>query len=98
MYRPQFDALQLQHFYRAIDFLDEYKDEIEERLYYWHTDLFSGQLDLVFFDMTSTYVEGEAGAVDLLDYGHSKDHRPDRLQVMIGILMSRDGIPSCFSR
>lgn len=93
VYRPQFDALQLHHFYRAIDFLDEFKDTIEQKLFYRHTDLFSGQLDLVFFDTTSTYVEGSAGAFDLLDYGHSKDHRPDRLQVMIGLLMSRDGMP-----
>ncbi|GAB6172354.1 IS1634 family transposase [Paradesulfitobacterium aromaticivorans] len=93
VYRPQFDALQLQHFYKAIDFLDENKDAIEEKLFYRHTDLFSSQLDLVFFDTTSSYVEGEAGAFDLLQYGHSKDHRPDRLQVMIGILMSRDGMP-----
>ena len=41
----------------------------------------------------STYVEGDAGAFNLLDYGHSKNYRPDRLQVMIGVLMSRDGIP-----
>ncbi len=93
VYRPQFESLQLHHFYRALDFLDENKDVIEEQLYYRHTDLFSGQLDLVFFDTTSTYVEGDVGAFDLLDYGHSKDHRPDRLQVMIGVLMSRDGIP-----
>jgi len=93
VYRPQFDALKLHHFYRAIDFLDENKETIEQKLFYRHTDLFSGQLDLVFFDTTSTYVEGSAGAFDLLDYGHSKDHRPDRLQVMIGLLMSRDGMP-----
>ena len=93
VYRPQFDELKLHHLYRAIDFLDEHKDTIEEQLFFRHTDLFTSQLDLVFFDTTSTYVEGDAGQFDLLDYGHSKDHRPDRLQVMIGILMSRDGIP-----
>jgi len=93
VYRPQFDELKLHHLYRAIDFLDENKETIEEQLFFRHTDLFSSQLDLVFFDTTSTHVEGAAGAFDLLDYGHSKDHRPDRLQVMIGILMSRDGIP-----
>lgn len=93
VYCPPFESLQLHHFYRAIDFLDENKEVIEEQLYFQHTDLFSGQLDLVFFDTTSTYVEGNTGAFDLLDYGHSKDHRPDRLQVMIGVLMSRDGIP-----
>lgn len=93
VYRPEFEPLQLHHFYRAIDFLDEHKDEIEEKLFFRHTDLFTSQLDLVFFDTTSTYVEGDAGAFDLLDYGHSKDHRPDRMQVMIGVLMSRDGMP-----
>lgn len=93
VYRPQFDDLKLHHLYRSLDFLEENKEIIEEQLFFRHTDLFSSQLDLVFFDTTTTYVEGEAGAFDLLNYGHSKDHRPDRLQVMIGILMSRDGIP-----
>ncbi|BAE86371.1 hypothetical protein DSY4582 [Desulfitobacterium hafniense Y51] len=93
VYRPDFETLKLHHFYKAIDFLDENKDTIEEQLFFHHTNLFTQQLDLVFFDTTSTYVEGDAGAFDLLEYGHSKDHRPDRLQVMIGILMSRDGIP-----
>jgi len=93
VYRDEFETLQLSHFYKALDFLDENKNAIEEKLYFRHTDLFTSQLDLVFFDTTTTYVEGGAGAFDLLDYGHSKDHRPDRMQVMIGVLMSRDGMP-----
>jgi len=92
VYRPSFDSLQLQHFYRSLDFLAEHKNAIEETMFASQTDLFNRQLDLVFFDTTSTYLEGEA-ATGLAAYGYSKDHRPDRLQVMIGILMTRDGTP-----
>lgn len=91
--REGFENLKLHHFYRAIDFLDESKDTIEEKLFFMNTDLFSSQLDLVFFDTTSTYVNGGEGAVDLLEYGYSKDHRPDRLQVIIGVLISKTGLP-----
>jgi transposase len=90
--REEFDDLKLHNFYRAIDFLDANKEAIENQLYFRNSDLFT-QMDLVFFDTTSTYVEGGAGELELLNYGYSKDHRPDRLQVIIGVLMTRDGIP-----
>jgi len=92
IYRPEFASLELHHFYRSLDFLADYKDEIEESLFVGQTDLFSRTLDLVFFDTTSTYFEGQA-AEGLAQYGHSKDHRSDRLQIVIGILMTRDGLP-----
>lgn len=47
---------------------------------------------MVFWDTTSTYFEGN-GPAELGDYGYSKDHRPDRIQVMIGVVMTRSGIP-----
>ncbi len=53
VYRPQFDGLHLHHFYRAIDFLYENKNIIEEKLFSRHTDLFTRQLDLAFIDTTS---------------------------------------------
>lgn len=55
-------------------------------------DLFHLGLDVVFWDTTSTYFEGR-GPEGLVSYGHSKDSRPDRLQVVIGLLMTQEGIP-----
>ncbi|HAA89971.1 MAG TPA: IS1634 family transposase [Peptococcaceae bacterium] len=92
VYRPQFEQLELHHFYRSLDFLAENKGEIEVQLFERVKNLFNLELDLVFWDTTSTYFEGK-GAENLAEYGFSKDHRPDRLQVIIGILMTRDGIP-----
>jgi len=58
------------------------KDVIEERLFARRRDLFSS-LSLVFFDTTSICFEG-AGGESLGQYGHSKDQRPDRKQVVVG--------------
>ncbi|MGI9951970.1 IS1634 family transposase [Moorellaceae bacterium AZ2] len=55
-------------------------------------DLFNLKLDLVLWDTTTTYFEGRA-AEGLAEYGYSKDNRPDGVQIMIGVLMSRDGFP-----
>lgn len=55
------------------------------------------RLDLVFYDITSTYFEGERSLVedDFRRYGYSRDHRPDRRQVVVGMVMTREGIPLC---
>ncbi len=54
-------------------------------------------LDLVFYDITSTYFEGERSLVDddFRRYGYSRDHRPDRRQIVIGMVMTREGMPLC---
>ncbi len=56
-------------------------------------DLFS-DLELVFFDTTSIYFEGQGGT-DLGQYGHSKDHRPDRKQMVVGAVLDAKGRPLC---
>jgi len=74
--------------------LGENKNEVEERLFAAHRDLFT-RLRLVYFDTTSFYFEGEGGD-ELGQYGHSKDHRPDRRQVVVGALLTQEGRPlSC---
>jgi len=104
------DSLSLHHLYRAMAWLGEplpetpqegatplvvrtTKDWIEEALFARRRDLFS-HLDLVFFDTTSIYFEGEGGQT-LGWYGHSKDHRPDRLQMVVGVVMDSGGNPVC---
>jgi len=104
------EQLELQHFYRAMAWLGEAlpegaqdgatpfaprctKDLIEEALFARRRDLYT-QLDLVFFDTTSIYFEG-AGGETLGQYGHSKDHRPDLKQMMVGVILDNHGNPVC---
>jgi len=69
------------------------KDAFEEAMFDRRRDLFS-ELELVFFDTTSIYFEG-AGGTGLGQYGHSKDHRPDRKQMVVGAVLDGDGRPLC---
>lgn len=92
VHRPEFEQLQLHHYYTSLEVLAENKDEIEVQLFDRVRDLFNIDLDLVFWDTTSTYFEGK-GPEDYAQYGYSKDKRPDRLQIMVGILMTKEGIP-----
>jgi len=89
-----FDGLQLQHLYRSMDFLAEHKEQIECQLFDRSRNLFDVQVDLVFFDTTTIYFEGN-GPSELAEYGYSKDHRPDRKQLLVGVVMSRSGFPLC---
>jgi len=104
------DALQLHHLYRAMAWLGEelpqdqqkdktpfaprcVKDRIEEELFAHRRDLFT-ELQLVFFDTTSTYFEGNGGET-LGQRGYSKDHRPDLKQMIIGAILDGQGRPIC---
>ncbi len=102
------EKLSLHHFYRAMSFLGEEvadqegatpfaprctKDLIEEGMFSERRDLFTG-LDLVFFDTTSIYFEGEGGQT-LGHKGHSKDHRPDLNQMVVGVVIDSHGKPVC---
>lgn len=69
------------------------KDRIEEALFDRRRDLFSS-LDLVFFDTTSIYFEGEGGQ-ELGKRGFSKDHRPDLKQMIVGAVIDDQGAPIC---
>jgi transposase len=69
------------------------KDAFEEALFDRRRDLFS-HLDLMFFDTTSIYFEGEGG-VELGQYGHSKDHRTDCKQMVVGVILDGEGRPLC---
>jgi hypothetical protein len=87
-----FPGLRLPHFYRTVGWLWRRKERIERHLYERDRDLFNAGLDLVFFDTTSTYFEGRSweGWAKL---GKSRDHRPDHLQLILGVVMRRDGVP-----
>jgi hypothetical protein len=84
------DEVDLHHLYRAMQFLGEEKDAVEEALFAATRDLFSS-LRLVFFDTTSLYFHGEGD--ELGAHGHSRDHRPELRQVVVGALLAEDGRP-----
>ena len=69
------------------------KDLVEEALFERGRHLFS-ELGLVFFDTTSISFEGR-GRESIAQYGHSKDHRPDFRQMIVGIALDLDGRPLC---
>jgi transposase len=69
------------------------KDLIEEALFARRRDLFT-DLDIVFFDTTSIYFEGEGGET-IGQRGHSKDHRPDLKQMVVGMVLDHNGNPLC---
>jgi len=102
------DDLFLHHIYRAMGFLGEelleqrdampfsprcIKDLVEEEIFFDQRNLFSG-LDLVFFDTTSIYFEGNGGET-LGKKGLSKDHRPDLNQMVVGAVIDDNGKPIC---
>jgi len=104
------EDLDLHHFYRAMGWLGTplpkeqqdgatpfaprcTKDLIEEDLFARRRNLFTG-LDLVFFDTTSIYFEGNGGET-IGQYGHSKDHRPDLKQLVVGMVLDSQGNPVC---
>ncbi len=86
------EPLQLHHYYRALDHLAEHIQEIEDLLWKGKDQLFGPEVRLVFFDTTSSYFEGE-GPSGLAAYGYSKDHRPERKQIVIVVAMREDGLP-----
>lgn len=79
--------------YRALDRLLPHKDVLEMHLQSRLGTLFSLEYDLLLYDVTSTYFEGVAAANPQAQRGHSRDHRRDCKQVLIGLVVTRDGYP-----
>jgi transposase len=79
--------------YAALDVLLACKEAIEKHLRQRLGDLFDLEYDLLLYDVTSTYFEGQCGANPLAQRGYSRDSRPDCLQVCIGLVVTREGIP-----
>jgi hypothetical protein len=107
---PDADGLGLHHLYRAMAWLGEelpaeeqggatpfaprtVKDLIEEELFACRRDLFS-ELSVVFLDTTSLSFTG-AGGEKLGERGYSKDHRPDLMQMIVGVVIDAEGRPVC---
>ena len=79
--------------YRALDMLLPHKGEMEKHLKERLGELFNLEYDLLLYDVTSTYFEGQSASNGQAMLGYSRDHRSDCKQVCIALVVSRDGFP-----
>jgi len=94
---PSAREVQLQHLYRAMDFLDDCHEDLERALYEHRRTLFD-RVELVYYDTTSTYFEHDSPGDEPDEYGlrqlgYSRDVRPDRKQIVIGLAVDQQGLP-----
>ncbi|WP_189244252.1 IS1634 family transposase, partial [Planobispora rosea] len=95
---PHLAAMDDDQAYRAMDLLVEAdtQGEVQEAVFFAVAHLLNLEVDLLFFDTTSTYFERdeeETGQSAFRTYGKSKDHRDDLPQIVIGLAVTREGIP-----
>src|SRR6266568_7819098 len=106
VFLPDGAALELHHLYGAMDFLEEHKLEIEREVYSRMADLMNADVDLIFYDTTSLHFEtDEEDEQEVTDRrtgrkyepqrrrGHSKNGRGDAPQIVVGLAITRDGLP-----
>jgi len=79
--------------YRALDQLLPHKAALEAHLKDRLGQLFAIQYDLLLYDVTSTYFEGEATRNPQAQRGYSRDHRPDCKQINLALVVTREGLP-----
>jgi transposase len=79
--------------YAGMDQALRHKDAIEKHLRGRVGELFAPNQELLIYDVTSTYFEGQCKSNPMAKRGHSRDHRPDCLQVCIGLVVTEDGLP-----
>ncbi len=79
--------------YRCLDRLGAHKAAFEKHLAARWRDLFGATYDIILYDLTSTYFEGEAPAVGPAQRGYSRDHRPDCKQLVVALVVTAEGFP-----
>ena len=102
VFLPSAGEVGLQHLYRAMDFLEENKADVEKSVYFAMADLMNADVDLIFYDTTSLHFEideedhdptEEATSPALRKRGYSKNGREDAPQIVVGLAVTRDGLP-----
>jgi transposase len=89
--------MELQHIYRSLDILCQHKELIEQSLYLYRKDLFSINVDIVLYDLTTLRFESTRTDMgELRKFGYSKEMRSDCTQVVFGLLTDTEGIPLSF--
>lgn len=79
--------------YRCLDRIVAHKPALEKHLADKWRDLFGASFDILLYDLTSTYFEGDAAEVTSAERGYSRDHRPDCLQVVLALVVTPEGFP-----
>lgn len=79
--------------YRCLDRLLPHKTKLEQHLKERYGELFAAEFDVLLYDLTSTYVEGQAAKNPMAQRGYSRDHRPDCKQVVIALMVNAEGFP-----
>ena len=87
------DVVNDDRLYRALDELLPHKVRLEQHIRRRLGELFSLDYDLLLYDVTSTYFEGQVTGNTQAQRGHSRDHRPDCKQVCIALVVTREGVP-----
>ena len=87
------EQVHLQRLYRTLDVLVPHKEAVEKHLAERLGELFDLDYDLLIYDITSTYFEGEARKNPQARRGYSRDKRPDCKQVCIALVVTTDGVP-----
>lgn len=104
VYLPSAQALSLHHLYFAMDFLEDHKEALEKAIYFKMADLMNADVDVIFYDTTSLHfeIDEEDEATQrhhgrdyepLRKRGHSKNGRGDAPQIVVGLAVTRDGLP-----
>jgi transposase len=79
--------------YRCLDHLLPHKAKLERHLKGRYGELFAAEFDVLLYDLTSSYVEGQAEKNPMMQHGYSRDHRPDCKQVVIALIVNTEGFP-----
>ena len=79
--------------YRCLDRMLPHKTKLEQHLKQRYGELFGAEFDVLLYDLTSTYVEGAAEKNPMMRRGYSRDHRPDCEQMVIALIVNREGFP-----
>ena len=91
-----FTVAEKDRLYRCLDRVREHKQDLFVHLQQRWKDLFDAEFDVLLYDLTSTYVEGEAEQNPKAKYGYSRDGRPDCKQVVIALVMTPSGLPLAY--
>ena len=79
--------------YRCLDRILPHKTKLEQHLKQRYGELFGAEFDVLLYDLTSSYVEGAAENNPMMSRGYSRDHRPDCEQMVIALIVNREGFP-----
>lgn len=82
--------------YRCLDRILEHKPALFQHLRERWEDLFQAQFDVLLYDLTSTYIEGEGEEIAKAKYGYSRDQRFDSKQVVIALVITPEGFPLAY--